>query len=385
MSDTPPPASATRTPRRVVVKLGSAALATVDLAALVGEMVTARTAGVELVVVSSGAVSSGMERLGVTERPAELPRVQALAAVGQVDLLWRYREAFSAHGVHVAQLLLTHDDLAERPHYLAVRHTLRALLDAGVVPIVNENDTVATEELRFGDNDRLAAAVASLADADLLVLLSDVDALYDRDPRGDDDAIPVPVVPVVDESVRALAGEAGSGVGTGGMSSKVDAASLAVRAGIETVLARGSVPGVLGRILDGEPGLGTRFLATQTPATRRRHWIGTLSRVRGGVRVDEGAARALLTSGSSLLPVGVVGVRGDFPRGASVSIEGPDGVELGRGLAGIPASVLRQIMGLRRDQLRGVLGTDTIDPVIHRNDMLLHPRPELPLPSERPS
>jgi len=365
-------------PERVVVKLGSAALATVDLPALVAEMVAARANGVEVVVVSSGAVSSGMERLGLRERPTELARVQALAAVGQVDLLWRYREAFGAHGVHVAQILLTHDDLAERPHYLAVRHTLRSLLDTGVVPIVNENDSVATEELRFGDNDRLAAAVASLTEADLLVLLSDVDALYDRDPRQDAAATPLRVVPAIDGAVRALAGDAGSAVGTGGMRSKVEAAALAVRAGIETVLARGSVPGVLGRILTREPGLGTRFLASSSPASRRRHWIGTLSRVRGGVRVDAGAAEALLTRGSSLLPVGVTAVHGDFPRGASVSIEGPDGVELGRGLAGIPAGVLRQIMGLRRDQIRGVLGTDSIDPVIHRNDMLIHTATEPP-------
>lgn len=363
---------------RVVVKLGSSTLAAVDLDVLAAEIARHRAAGLQIALVTSGAVASGLVRLGLPERPHDIARVQAIAAVGQVDLMARYRAAFERLGVVCAQVLITHEALAERRHFLNVRHTLSELFELGVVPIINENDTVATEELRFGDNDRLAAAIATVLDADLVILLSDIDALYDADPREDPTARPIHEVPQIDDAVRGVAGRAGSDVGTGGMVSKIEAAEIAVEAGIALVIASGDDPGVIGRVLAGER-VGTLFRPNADRLDRRRHWIGFLSRLKGSVRVDAGAVRALKERGSSLLPIGVVGVEGLFVRGDGVTVLGPDGEVVARGLVGYDHDTLARIMGLRSDAIAALLDRTGVDPVIHRNDLVLGgPNPRHP-------
>jgi glutamate 5-kinase len=355
--------------KRVIVKLGSTTALRLDLPAFAAEVVAARELGVDIILVSSGAVAVGMETLSLTERPMELARVQALAAIGQADLMHRYKEAFARHGVPCAQILLTHEDLSDRGHFLNIRHTLSEALAWGAVPVANENDTVATEELRFGDNDRLAAALATVVDADLVILLSDVDALYSADPRFDPSAAPIAAVEVVDGAIRAMAGGVGSRVGTGGMRSKIDAARLAVEAGIPLVLASGQAPRALTRILAGEP-LGTIFVPPARRVTRRRHWIGHLSKVHGRLQIDAGAALALRERGSSLLPVGVVAVSGRFARGAAVAIDGPDG-PVARGLTGYASGDVARIVGLRTSEVEALLELNAVDPVVHRNDLVL--------------
>ena len=356
--------------RRLVVKLGSSTLAGVDLDALVDEVQRLRQDGVEVAIVTSGAVASGLVRLNIAERPSDLAKVQAIAAVGQVDLMARYRNAFARHGAHCAQILITHEGLAERRHFINVRHTLSELFELGVVPIVNENDTVATEELRFGDNDRLAAAIATVLDADLVILLSDIDALYTADPRVDASARPIHEVASIDDGVRAVAGTAGSSVGTGGMISKVQSAEIAVEAGIPLVIARGDDPSLIGRIVAGER-IGTLFAANEHRKDRRRHWIAFLSRLKGTVVVDAGAVQALRDRGSSLLPIGVVAVHGAFASGDGVLIEGPDGEPIARGLVGYDHQTLARIQGRKSDDISRLLDRTGVDPVVHRNDMVL--------------
>ncbi|MCA9514856.1 MAG: glutamate 5-kinase, partial [Myxococcales bacterium] len=285
----------------------------------------------------------------------------------------RYRASFARHGVECAQLLLTHEDLSNRRHFMSVRHTLGELFALGVVPIANENDTVATEELRFGDNDRLAAAFATVADADLVILLSDIDALYDADPRRVPEARPIREVPTIDDRVRAVAGAAGSGVGTGGMVSKVQAAEIATEAGIPLVIARGDDPALIAAIVHGEP-VGTCFLPNRK-VDRRRHWIHFLSKLKGTISVDAGALRALRERGSSLLPIGVTTVRGQFVRGDAVAIAGPDGAVVARGLVGYDHETLARIRGQRSDAAAELLDRAAIDPVVHRNDMVLADEP----------
>jgi glutamate 5-kinase len=364
----------TGVPRRLVVKVGSSTLTTVlegapYLEALIGVVATLRGAGHEVIIVTSGAVACGMQRLGFAERPSELAQVQALAAVGQADLMGRYLAALLGHGLQGAQILLTHEDLARRHHFLSLRHTLTELLELGVVPIVNENDTVATEELRFGDNDRLAAAFSTLAEADLVILLSDIACLHDRDPRLDPNAVPIREVARIDARIRQMAGAAGSGVGTGGMVSKIQAAQIAVEAGIPLVIAHGRDPRILLAIVGGEPE-GTLFHPDKK-VDRRRHWIGFLSKLHGAVTVDAGAVKALRERPASLLPIGVIAVSGHFQSGDGVEIRGPDGALVGRGLVAYDHKTLEAIRGLRSDAVADKLGRSEIDPVIHRNDLVL--------------
>jgi glutamate 5-kinase len=357
--------------RRVVVKLGSALVVSDALGRLIDAMQAVRVSGVEVVVVTSGAVAAGMARLGLAARPAVLAQVQALAALGQAALMARYNEGFGRYDTACAQILLTHEDLSHRGHFLNIRHAMEAALGMGLVPVVNENDTVATEELRFGDNDRLAAAIASVVGADLVVLLSDVDALYDSDPRTNAGARPVREVPLIDAAIRAMAGAPTSAVGTGGMTSKVAAAELAVEAGIPLIVAPGAEPDVLGRILRGEP-VGTRFVATARPVGNRRHWIRFLSKVRGTLHVDAGAAVALQTRGSSLLAVGVTRVEGHFSRGDAVRIVDPEGRELARGLAGYDSETALALVGRHSHEMSAVLAGAAPEPLVHRDDLQLN-------------
>ena len=357
--------------RRLVVKLGSTTVTSESFESLVGQIAQARGAGIDVVLVTSGAVAAGMEVLGVAERPSETSRAQALAAAGQAELMGRYARSLGAHGLRCAQILLTHEDLSHRRHLLNIRHTLESAFRLGLVPVVNESDTVATEELRFGDNDRLAAAMGSVIDADLVILLSDVDALYDADPRSEPEARVIEEVPEISDAIRAVAGTASTGLGTGGMRSKIAAAELSTGAGVPLIVASGSEPGVLNRLLDGER-LGTLFSVGKETLGRRRHWISALSKIAGTLVVDAGAARALREAGSSLLAIGISRSEGTYDRGDAVVVVGPDGEELGRGLVGYRSDDVQRIAGHRREAIMEVLGVSVAGPVVHRDDFVKH-------------
>jgi len=355
--------------RRLVVKLGSRVVLSPAFDGIVDEVARLVIGGTEVVLVTSGAVATGMQCLNITERPKSLSRIQAMAAAGQAELVGRYNERLTVHGCRCAQVLLTHESLSMRRHAMNIRHTLEDLLTMGLIPLVNENDSVATEELRFGDNDRLAAAVAATVGADLVVLLSDIDALYDADPRTSREARAIAEVPAIDASIRRMAGSSGSSLGTGGMASKIAAAELSVGAGIPLVVASGEDGAVLGRVLSGEV-IGTRFHGAPSVG-RRRHWIGFLSKVKGTVTVDEGAVKALRERGSSLLAAGIKAVDGVFERGDAVSVVDDRGEEIARGLSGYGAEDLRRIQGCRSDQVPIVLDVDAADPAVHRDDLVL--------------
>jgi glutamate 5-kinase len=366
-----------RRARRAVVKVGSnvlagpAGLRRERIRALAAEIDVLLDAGRQIVVVTSGAVAAGTARLGQARRAARIEWRQAAAAVGQIGLMAAYERAFATHERQVAQILLTHADLADRRRYLNARHTLRTLLDLGVVPIVNENDTVAVEELKFGDNDDLSALTASLIEADLLVILSDVDGLYTRDPRLDPSATPVRVARADDPAVLAVAGPSQSGVGTGGMASKVAAARKAAAAGIPTLVADGTRDGVLRAVFDPATEAGTLLLADEDRLGRRKHWIAYALKPAGELHVDEGAERALARGGRSLLPSGVRGVVGAFGVGDCVRCLGPDGREFARGLVNYAAAELDKIKGVHTRDIERLLGYKGSDEVIHRDDLAL--------------
>ncbi|MDX1732925.1 MAG: glutamate 5-kinase, partial [Halioglobus sp.] len=336
--------------RRWVVKIGSALL-TDDgrgldeamIGTLVTQLAALRQAGCEVVLVSSGAVAAGLVRLGWEERPHLVHDLQAAAAVGQSVLVQSYESAFKGHGIATAQILLGHDDITARDRYLNARSTLKTLLQLGVVPVVNENDTVVTEEIRFGDNDTLAALVANLIDADALVLLTDQEGLFTADPRQHPEAELVEQCDVHDPSLEGMAG-AGGALGRGGMVTKVRAARLAARSGTETVIASGRAKSVLQRVAQGAS-VGTWLRTGQQPQNARKQWLASMVQIAGSVELDEGAVRVLRESGRSLLPVGVRSVSGQFLRGDMVSCRDPDGREVARGLVNYSAEETRRIMG----------------------------------------
>jgi glutamate 5-kinase len=364
--------------KRAVVKIGSSILSGpqgIDrerVGRIVGELAALRRSGLQLTLVSSGAVAAGMARLGLRERPKTVPQKQAAAAVGQIRLMAAYDERFGAEDQPVAQILLTHDDLAHRRRYLNARHTFEELLDAGVLPIVNENDSVAVEEVRFnfGDNDNLSAQVATLISADLLVILSDVAGLYDADPRGNPDARLLPVVEEIRPEVEALAGRSGP-LGTGGMASKVQAARKANDAGIACIIADGLRAGVLPRVFDPAHSEGTLFLPTGDRLTRRKHWIAHTLRPAGTITVDAGAHTAIAEGGRSLLPKGITAVGGNFGAGECVACLDPSGVEFARGLVNYGAAELQRIKGLHTSEIEPTLQYTVGNEVIHRDDLVL--------------
>lgn len=366
-----------RSTRRVVVKIGSSSISGnsgIDRARmerLVDQIAALHDRDLEIVVVTSGAVAAGVARLGHKERPRSIPQRQAAAAIGQIDLMAAYEEFFDRRGKCVAQILLTHDDLADRQRYINAKHTLQTLLQARVVPIANENDTVAIEELNFGDNDNLSALVATMADADLLVILSDVAGLYDKDPRDHPDA---QLVPLIQAEKRELPFDV-SGVtgplGRGGMAAKINAARKASAAGIATVIADSARPGILAEILDPETPAGTLILPGGDRLRRRKHWIAHTLKPSGALVVDQGAYEALRRNGGSLLPKGLAEVRGSFPSGTCVRCLGPDGTEFARGLVSYPAADLERIRGLHSNRIEAVLGYKISDEVIHRDDLAL--------------
>ena len=364
------------TGRRVVVKIGSALLVddqhgTVHrhwLETLAEDLAVCRGRGQELVVVSSGAIALGRRPLGLSDGDLRLEEKQAAAATGMVRLAHAYQEILEKHGMTVAQVLLTLDDSENRRRYINARNTLEALLRAGAVPLINENDTVATDEIRFGDNDRLAARVAAMIGADTLVLLSNVDGLYTADPLTDKDARLIPEVRDITPEIEALAGPVATGYGSGGMVTKLAAAKAALGAGCRMVIADGSALHPLKRIEDGAP--CTWFLPSATPRTARKRWIAGTLRPAGTITVDDGALRAL-EKGKSLLPAGVIAAEGDFQRGDAVVVKGPGGREVARGLIAYSAADARRIMGHKSGEIEGLLGYRGRDEMIHRDDLVL--------------
>lgn len=365
------------TTRRWVVKIGSALL-TQDgqgleramLVPWVDAMADRLDAGHEVVLVSSGAVAEGMARMGWSQRPKALHELQAAAAVGQMGLVRAYEDCFRSRGLHTAQVLLTRDDLSNRARYLNARSTLRTLIGLGVIPVINENDTVATDELRFGDNDTLAALVANLIEADLLILLTDQDGLFDRDPRRDPQARLITETWVDDPQLDACAGGSGTGLGTGGMVTKVRAARLAARSGTPTIIAPGRGEQVLGRIGRGEA-VGTLLIPFQGPQAARKQWLASHLEVRGCLVLDQGAVRALREKGRSLLAVGVKEVRGAFNRGEVVACIDEAGHEVARGLVNYDGLETDRIKGHPSSAFEDILGYLDDDELIHRDNLVL--------------
>jgi len=368
--------------RRAVIKIGSSILSGpkgIDrprLRALSEEICGLHDQGIAVVVVSSGAVAAGMARLGMKERPKTVPQRQAAAAVGQIDLMALYEEYFATFSKQVAQILLTHDDLANRNRYLNARHTIETLVAAGVIPVANENDTVVIDELRnFGDNDNLSALIAGLVEADVLVLLSDVAGLYTTDPRTSADAELVNVVE--DPSRPAAYVMDGKGpLGTGGMASKFAAAKKAAAAGIPTIITDGLRTGALAAAFDVRQAVGTLILPTGDRLGRRKHWIAYTLKPAGSVIVDQGAVDAITQRGRSLLPKGLKAVEGKFGPGECVRCVDPSGREFARGLVNYSAAELEKIKGLHSAGIEGVLGYKLTEEVIHRNDLVLTLSPE---------
>lgn len=362
--------------RRLVVKIGSALL-TRDGQGLnhegiqdwAAQMAQLRAQKLDVVLVTSGAVAAGMQRLGRSTRPRALHELQAMAAVGQMGLVQVYETAFQRHGLHTAQVLLTHDDLADRNRYLNSRSTLRTLLDLGVIPVVNENDTVATEEIRFGDNDTLAALVANLVEADLLLILTDQSGLYDCDPRQHPEAQLIPEGEAGDKRLLEMAGGSGA-LGRGGMRTKLLAAEKAARSGAATIIVSGREKDVLARVLSGEV-LGTCLRPAQGRVVARKQWLAGHARVPGTLRLDAGAVRVIRESGKSLLPIGVQAVEGSFTRGEIVSCLDPDGREVARGLVNYNAEDTARIIGQASDKIESILGYVDEPELIHRDNMVV--------------
>ncbi len=362
--------------RRWVVKVGSALLTDdgrgldeVMIRTLVEQLARLRAAGCEVVLVSSGAVAAGLVRLGWQSRPHLLHDLQAAAAVGQSILVQSYENAFKEHGIISAQVLLGHDDVIARDRYLNARGTLNTLLALGVVPVVNENDTVVTDEIRLGDNDTLGALVANLIDADALLLLTDQQGLYEADPRSNPDAQLVQSCDVHAPELDGMAGEGGA-LGRGGMVTKLRAARLAARSGSETVIAGGRVEDVIARVAGGE-NLGTWLRTGKQPQNARKQWLASMVQIQGSVELDDGAVRVLRESGRSLLPVGVRGVHGGFNRGDMVSCRDSEGREVARGLVNYSADETRRIMGSASVEIEGILGYAGDEELIHRDNLVL--------------
>jgi len=363
--------------RRWVIKIGSSlltndgrGLATDAIEGWVEQVVALKKTGREMLLVSSGAVAEGMTRLGWTRRPHALHELQAAAAVGQMGLIQAYESRFQRYGLHTAQVLLTHDDLANRQRYLNARSTLRSLLGLNVIPVVNENDTVTTDEIRFGDNDTLAALVANLVEADLLVLLTDQAGMYESDPRANPDAALVPEAQAGDPALETMASGSGSALGRGGMLTKVRAAALAARSGTLTVITNGQEPDVLQRIAADEA-VGTRLYPARVPLAARKQWLAGQLQVKGHLTVDEGAMNVLRSAGRSLLPVGVTRVEGRFERGDLVVCRGPDGNEIARGLVNYNAADSSRIIGQPSQRIEAILGYVDEPELIHRDNLVL--------------
>jgi len=362
---------------RLVVKVGSSLVTNegrgIDHAAVArwaAEIAQLTHAGKSVVLVSSGAIAEGMQRLGWSTRPRAIHDLQAAAAVGQMGLVQAYETAFGQYGLHTAQVLLTHEDLADRRRYLNARTTLTTLLGLRVIPIINENDTVTTDEIRFGDNDTLGALVTNLVEADVLVLLTDQHGLYTADPRTHPDATIVHAARAGDPALETMASGAGSAIGRGGMLTKVLAAKRAARSGAATIIACGREPDVLMRLAGGET-LGTTLTSAETSLAARKQWLADHVRLAGRLTLDAGAAHAIAKDGKSLLPIGVVAVSGNFGRGEIVGCFAPDGREIARGLVNYGASEAARIVRRPSSEIEAVLGYVDEPELIHRDNLVL--------------
>jgi len=361
-----------------IVKVGSKSLTGDDgrldrtqVANLARQLLTLVDMGKRVVLVSSGAVASGVGKLGLPSRPTDLATLQAVAAIGQTHLMQVYEQTFAEHGRHAAQILLTASELDDRVAYLNVRNTLRRLLEMGAIPIINENDTVAVDELKttFGDNDRLAGMVAGIMEASLLVILSDVQGLYDRDPR-DPQARVVPSVDRIDERIEDMVRDRKTGVSKGGMASKLATAKFVTTSGQCVIIAWGREPEILVRLAKGEM-VGTLFLPQSKTLTPRKRWIGFSAQPAGQLQVDDGAAKAMCAEGRSLLAIGIKAVEGEFGKGDIVSIVNPHSVEIARGLINYNSKQVAQIRGCRSDRIEQILGQCPYEEVIHRDNLAI--------------
>ena len=361
--------------RTRVVKVGSATLGDPQgglhlptLYHLASQLAAIQARGTRVILVSSGAILAGRAALKLATRPKQLPEKQACAAVGQIELMARWREALAIHSIVAAQVLLTAEDLRHRGRFLNARNTLLHLLEHGCIPVITENDTVATEEIRVGDNDQLASLTLNLVEADLLVLLSDVDGLYTANPKTDPAASRIPLLE--GEAALPRIDQADGSVGTGGMGTKIEAARRALMAGTPAIIALGREKDVLLRLMEGEP-LGTLFRPTRRSLNRRQQWMAFANRPRGTVRIDAGAVRALRERNTRLLPSGVTGLEGEFMPGDLVIIAGPDGEEVARGLVSFGAGDLDRIRGRKTAEIEAVLGRRDFDEVVHRDHMVV--------------
>jgi glutamate 5-kinase len=362
--------------KRAVVKVGSNVLTNENglnikaIRSISGQIHHLIDQGIEVILISSGAMASGIKKIGLAKRPDAIPQRQAVAAVGQAGLMMEYEKAFAGYDKKVGQILLTSDDLNHRERYLNARNTILTLLSWKVVPIINENDTVAVEEIKFGDNDNLSAMIALLMDAQVLINLTDIDGLYTKDPRRFKDAELIPTVTVINRRLEQVANDIPGALGTGGMLSKIKAAKKVTAAGVPMIIARGEKTNILMRLFSGQAH-GTLFEPKKKKMASRKCWIAFSSKPKGTLTIDEGAVRAILKRGKSLLPSGIIRVDGEFQIGTSVQFRGESGDILGTGLVNYSAKDIREIMGLRSGKIKKRLGYKPFDEVIHRDNLAI--------------
>jgi len=364
--------------RRVVIKIGSQVLTDADgaldmavIAQISEDISLLHDKGIQVVVVSSGAIAAGRSELGLAVKPRTIPQKQAAAAIGQTRLIRAYQEALAPHELKVAQLLLTSEDLANRKRFLNARATIDTLLGYGIIPVINENDTVVVDEIKFGDNDNLSALVTNVAEAHLLIILTDIDGFFSSDPRKDPEAKLIPLVKSITREVeRAAGGTGASGVGTGGMATKIAAAKKAGRNGVATIVVAGKKPGIISNVIKGEE-TGTLFLPSAEGLNKRKHWIAFTLKPAGKIIVDDGARDVLTKKGKSLLPSGILRVEGRFERGASVRICGSDGKEFARGLSDYSSSEIAKLAGHKGSEIESILGYRYADVIVHRDNLVV--------------
>ncbi|MDD4238092.1 MAG: glutamate 5-kinase [Desulfotomaculaceae bacterium] len=363
--------------KRVVVKVGTSSVAHATgkpnlfkIESLVRQLADLYNIGKEVILVTSGAIGTGAGKLGLPGRPRTIPEKQAAAAVGQGVLMHIYEKIFAEYGVTVGQVLLTREDFSDRRRFLNARNALHAMLNFGVIPVINENDTVAVDEIKLGDNDNLSALVATLIDAELLVLLSDIEGLFTADPRKDTSAQLIRDVTEMTPEIEALCGGAGSKLGTGGMATKIQASKIAMHSGIITVIANMEEKDIIRRIIAGDP-VGTVFWPCANKMENKKRWIAFSSSICGKIYVDEGAARALIKQGKSLLPSGITRVEGSFDMGNTVVIVGADSIEIARGIVSYSSDEIERIKGAQTREIVRILGHKDYDEVVHRNNMVL--------------
>lgn len=363
--------------KRIVIKIGSQVLTAADggldssvFSTISADIAALRDKGKQVVLVSSGAIAAGRSELGLTEKPTSIPHKQATAAIGQTHLMQAYQKGLAPYGLKPAQVLLTSEDLGSRQRFLNARATLDALLGFGIIPVINENDTVVVDEIKFGDNDNLSALVTNVAEADLLLILTDVAGLYNADPRTVPDARLIPLVKGITREVERVAGGTGSTVGTGGMATKVAAAKKAAKNGVPTILVAGKDKGIIAAALRGEE-VGTLFLPADVGVNRRKHWIAYTLKPAGRIIVDDGACEVLLKKGKSLLPSGVLRAEGRFDRGSSVRICGPQGKEIARGLSDYSSAEITRLAGKKSGEIEKILGYRYGDVIVHRDNLVV--------------